>query len=184
MRLHFRCASISAWHAPQLALLTVALRLVHASVAVKRRVLTRRGLQSVAEGWAAGVVMRPEKLGTVTDVLDNASLFTAIAAPSRALRVVLAHREGPRAGEVEADLCIGIGGWGIKSGIPGHATIAKLNRLILIEEQLKTMDEAARAGGQPHLQTAHLRTWRQVYEAEDAAAAEYAEAAENAAQGP
>jgi len=138
----------------------------------------------VAEGWADGVVMRPEKLGTVTDVLDNATMFTALAPPARALRVVLAHRPGPRAGEVEADLAVGIGAWGIKSGMPGHATMGKLNRLILIEEQLAHMDKAARAGAEPQLQTAHLRKWEQVYATEAAAAQQYAEAAELAAQGP
>ena len=46
----------------------------------------------VAEGWAAGCVLRPDKLGSLTDVIDNSSLFTAIPPPHRALRVVLAHR--------------------------------------------------------------------------------------------
>ena len=147
-------------------------------------VVTHQGVQGVAEGWADGVVMRPEKLGTVTDVLDNATMFTALAPPARALRVVLAHRPGPRAGEVEADLAVGIGAWGIKSGMPGHATMGKLNRLILIEEQLAHMDKAARAGAEPQLQTAHLRKWEQVYATEAAAAQQYAEAAELAAQGP
>ena len=92
--------------------------------------------------------------------------------------------QGARAGEAEADVAVGIGAWALKSGPPSHATIGKLNRLILIEEQLAQMQEAAQVDGRVEEQVAHLVTWEQVYEAEEQALAAYAEEAENAAEGP
>ena len=47
----------------------------------------------MAEGWAAGAVVRTDRLGTLSKVMDNTTLLTAIPPPSRALRVVLDHRK-------------------------------------------------------------------------------------------
>ena len=140
----------------------------------------------VAEGWAAGAVLSAASLGTLSDVLDNATMFTAIRPPARALRVLLAHRAGERAGEADADVAVGIGAWGLKCGPPCAATVGKLNRLLWIEEQLETMLAAAK-GGQPEAlmaQTAHLQRWEQVYEEEDRLSAMYAAEAQEASMGP
>ena len=106
--------------------------------------------------------------------------------PARALRVLLAHRAGERAGEADADVAVGIGAWGLKCGPPCAATVGKLNRLLWIEEQLETMLAAAK-GGQPEAlaaQTAHLQRWEQVYEEEDRLSAMYAAEAQEASIGP
>ena len=94
----------------------------------------------VAEGWATGAVIRPEALGTLSEVISNALLLAGqggrvVSEESQAsrARIVLAHRTGERQGEAEADVAVGIGAWGIKSGPPSNATIAKLNRLICIQ---------------------------------------------------
>ena len=137
-----------------------------------------------AEGWAAGAVLRVERLGTLSDVVDSATIFTAIPPPSRALRVVLAHRPGARAGEADADMAVGIGAWAIKSGPPSHASIPKLNRLIWIEEDLARMDHAAELEGLIDAQTAHLVSWEKVYASEEQALSDYAEAVQAAEQGP
>jgi enolase len=113
----------------------------------------------VAEGWAAGAVMRPAVLGTLTELLDNATMFTTIK--PKALRLVLAHRAGERAGEAEADVAVGIGAWGIKCAAPSHATVRKLSRLICIEEELDKMKQAAEEGN-AEAQLAHLVSWQQV----------------------
>jgi hypothetical protein len=55
--------------------------------------MARHGEQGVAEGWAAGAVVRTERLGTLTGLIDNSTLFTAIPPPNRAQRVVLEHRQ-------------------------------------------------------------------------------------------
>lgn len=91
--------------------------------------------------------------------------------------------QGSRAGEAEADVAVGIGAWAIKCGAPSHATAAKLNRLIWIEEELQRMSEAAH-DGDADCQLAHLRAWSDVYAQEKDAMDRYAEESEAAADGP
>jgi len=115
----------------------------------------------VAEGWAMGAVLSPEKLGTLTDLIDYGTIFTLlksvapppVSSPSgsllivtrfrnfahrpRAQRLVLTSRKGAHAGEIDADVAVGMGCWGLRCCEPSHRSVDELNRLIEIDEHLR-----------------------------------------------
>uniref|UniRef100_A0A7S0HG12 phosphopyruvate hydratase n=2 Tax=Hanusia phi TaxID=3032 RepID=A0A7S0HG12_9CRYP len=89
----------------------------------------------VAEGWAMGAVLSPEKLGTLTDLIDYGTIFTLLK--PRAQRLVLTSRKGAHAGEIDADVAVGMGCWGLRCCEPSHRSVDELNRLIEIDEHLR-----------------------------------------------
>lgn len=127
----------------------------------------------VAEGWAAGAMLRPEKIGTLTNVTDAVSLFTALR--PAASRVIMHHRVGVEAGAVDADIAVGLGAWGLVCGAPGPLMAGKMNQLIKAEEEVAEMV----AGGK-----CELVTWAEVYERENSAMQHVADLASTAAKGP
>ena len=127
----------------------------------------------VAEGWAAGAMLRPEVLGTLTNVTDAVCLFTALQ--PEASRVILHHRAGLEAGGADADLAVGLGAWGIMCGSPGPLMTGKINRLIKVQEELQ---EAAAAG------LCEVVTWEDTYAREKEAMQQIADLAQTAAAGP
>jgi len=81
-----------------------------------------------------GLVLKPNQIGTVTETLE-----TAKYALENNWQVFAKHRSGETADTFIADLSVGLGtGW-IMAGAPNRGErVAKYNRLLRIEEELKT----------------------------------------------
>lgn len=81
----------------------------------------------------SGFILKPNQIGTVTESLKAASL-----AKSYGWKTIVSHRSGDTNDDFIADLSVGIGAEFIKSGAPAREErVAKYNRLLKIEEELK-----------------------------------------------
>jgi len=80
-----------------------------------------------------GVIIKPNQVGTITETIEAAKL-----AKSFGWKIIVSHRSGETLDDFIADLAVGIGADFIKSGAPfAKERIAKYNRLLKIEEELK-----------------------------------------------
>jgi len=81
-----------------------------------------------------GLILKPNQIGTVTETLE-----TAKHALENNWQVFVKHRSGETSDAFIADLSVGLGtGW-IMAGAPNRGErVAKYNRLLRIEEELKT----------------------------------------------
>jgi len=78
-------------------------------------------------------LIKLNQIGTVTECLDSINL-----AKANGWKIVVSHRSGETTDDFIADLAVGAGADGIKTGAPARGErLAKYNRLIRIEEQLK-----------------------------------------------
>ena len=88
-----------------------------------------------AEGKKAcnGLLLKVNQIGTVTEAMEAAKL-----AKSYDWKIMVSHRSGETTDDFIADLAVGIGADYIKSGAPARGErVAKYNRLLRIEEELK-----------------------------------------------
>jgi len=84
-----------------------------------------------------GLLLKPDQVGTVTEALRAAEL-----AKSYGWKIMVSHRSGDTPDSFISDFAVGIGADFIKSGAPARGErIAKYNRLLEIEEELKKIGE-------------------------------------------
>lgn len=98
--------------------------------------LTVTQLSRVAEASKQGAVnaciVKPNQVGTITEVLEVVSYMYA-----HGMRAVASHRSGETLDTFIADLAVGIGAWGIKAGAPVRPERSvKYERLVSIGQML------------------------------------------------
>lgn len=79
---------------------------------------------------ANAIIIKPNQVGTLTDVFETISL-----ARSEGLKTIASHRSGETEDEALAHIAVGFSTEFIKTGVVGGERIAKLNELIRIEEE-------------------------------------------------
>jgi len=80
-----------------------------------------------------GIILKPDQIGTVSEALQVAKL-----AKSFGWKIIVSHRSGDTCDDFIADFAVGIGADFIKAGAPSRGErVAKYNRLLRIEEELK-----------------------------------------------
>ena len=80
-----------------------------------------------------GTIIKPNQIGTVTETLEAIKL-----AKSFGWKIIVSHRSGDTCDDFIADLAVGTRADFIKSGAPARGErVAKYNRLLKIEEELK-----------------------------------------------
>jgi len=85
--------------------------------------------KGIAMGAANGILIKPNQIGTLTDMVD-----TVMLAKSRGYECVISHRSGETEDATIAHLAVGLGIKYIKTGTVGGERTAKHNELIRIEE--------------------------------------------------
>ena len=92
----------------------------------------KRLKEGMGKGAANAVLVKPNQVGTLTEVIDVTS-----TAYSKEYISVMSHRSGETEDTTIADLSVGLGTKFIKSGAPCRSErVAKYNRLIRIEASL------------------------------------------------
>lgn len=88
--------------------------------------------RGISEGAANAVLVKPNQIGTLSEVTEVTS-----AAAARDYLSIMSHRSGETEDTTIADLAVGLGTRFIKSGAPCRGErVAKYNRLIRIEASL------------------------------------------------
>ena len=89
--------------------------------------------ESVAKKACNGLILKPNQIGTVSETIAAANL-----AIQNGWKVFVKHRGGETCDDFIADLSVGLGtGW-LLAGAPARGErVAKYNRLLRIEEELK-----------------------------------------------
>ena len=91
-----------------------------------------RVLMGARERIANAVLIKPNQIGTVSEVIE-----TVTNAASLGYRSVMSHRSGETADSFISDLSVALGCGFIKTGAPARAErLAKYNRLLEIESEL------------------------------------------------
>lgn len=89
-----------------------------------------RGMSS---GCANAVLIKPNQIGTLTETID-----TVRQAQDGNYTVIISHRSGETLDTFIADLAVAVGASFLKTGAPARGErVAKYNRLLQIEEELK-----------------------------------------------
>jgi enolase len=92
----------------------------------------RRVEDAIKRGIANAVLLKPNQIGTVTEITE-----TARTAKLGGYRCMVSHRSGETTDNFIADLSVALGVGQIKSGAPARGErLAKYNRLIRIEREL------------------------------------------------
>jgi len=79
------------------------------------------------------IILKPNQIGTITEAIEAGRL-----AKSYGWKVMVSHRSGETDDDFISDLAVGIGADYIKAGAPARGErVAKYNRLLRIEEELK-----------------------------------------------
>jgi enolase len=92
----------------------------------------RRVADAQARGIANAVLLKPNQIGTVTEITE-----TARVARRGGYRCMVSHRSGETTDDFIADLAVALGTGQIKSGAPARGErLAKYNRLLRIEQEL------------------------------------------------
>jgi enolase len=80
-----------------------------------------------------GIIVKINQIGTVTEAIEAVKL-----AKSFGWKIMVSHRSGETTDDFISDFAVGIGADFIKSGAPARGErVAKYNRLLKIEEELK-----------------------------------------------
>ncbi len=89
----------------------------------------QRGIENHA---ANGLIVKVNQIGSITETLDTVNL-----AHANGYDTIVSHRSGETNDDFIADLAVGVGAWGIKTGAPARGErVAKYNRLLEIEDEL------------------------------------------------
>ncbi len=92
----------------------------------------KRVADAQARGIANAVLLKPNQIGTVTEIME-----TARVARRGGYRCMVSHRSGETTDDFIADLAVALGTGQIKSGAPARGErLAKYNRLLRIEQEL------------------------------------------------
>jgi enolase len=87
---------------------------------------------AIKEGIANAVLLKPNQIGTVTELLAAVAVARAAG-----YRMMVSHRSGETDDSFIADLAVAIGCGQIKAGAPARGErVAKYNRLLAIEHEL------------------------------------------------
>jgi enolase len=114
-------------------------QLVGDDVFVSDAARVRQGIQ---DGVANAVLLKPNQIGSVTEITE-----TARVAGAGGYRCMVSHRSGETQDDFIADLVVALGVGQIKSGAPARGErVAKYNQLLRIEQELG--DQARFAGRQ------------------------------------
>jgi enolase len=98
--------------------------------------------QGIQDGVANAVLLKPNQIGSVTEITE-----TARVAGAGGYRCMVSHRSGETQDDFIADLVVALGVGQIKSGAPARGErVAKYNQLLRIEQELG--DQARFAGRQ------------------------------------
>jgi enolase len=93
---------------------------------------TSRIKRAISERAATALLVKPNQIGTLSETLEAISL-----ARTARWGTVISHRSGETEDTTIADLAVATGAGQIKTGAPSRSErVAKLNRLLRIEEQL------------------------------------------------
>jgi len=93
---------------------------------------TSRIKRAISERAATALLVKPNQIGTLSETLEAISL-----ARTAGWGTVISHRSGETEDTTIADLAVATGAGQIKTGAPSRSErVAKLNRLLRIEEQL------------------------------------------------
>jgi len=93
---------------------------------------SKRLATAIEEKSLNGIILKPNQIGTISEVIAVASF-----AQKEGLKTIVSHRSGETMDDFIADLAVGIGADGFKSGAPLQAErLIKYNRLIEIEKKL------------------------------------------------
>ncbi len=88
---------------------------------------------AVQDKAANCLLLKVNQIGTVTEALHAAAI-----AQRAGWKIMVSHRSGETTDDFIADLAVGIGSGQLKSGAPARGErVAKYNRLLRIEEELK-----------------------------------------------
>ena len=88
--------------------------------------------QAIDGGWANALLVKPNQIGTLSQTLRAVQM-----AKQAGWRVILSHRSGETTDTSIADIAVGVGADGIKTGAPCRGErVAKYNRLLEIEDML------------------------------------------------
>ncbi len=94
----------------------------------------RRVEDAIKRGIANAVLLKPNQIGTVTEITN-----TARTAQLGGYHCMVSHRSGETTDDFIADLSVALGVGQIKSGAPARGErLAKYNRLVRIERELGT----------------------------------------------
>ena len=92
----------------------------------------QRITQAYQKGAVNAVIIKPNQIGSVTETIKAATL-----AQKYGWKVIVSHRSGETMDTFIADLAVGLGADGLKSGCPlQKERLVKYQRLIEIEEML------------------------------------------------
>lgn len=92
----------------------------------------RRVEAAIQRGIANAVLLKPNQIGTVTEITE-----TARTAQRAGYRCMVSHRSGETPDDFIADLAVALGAGQMKSGAPARGErLAKYNRLLRIEQEL------------------------------------------------
>jgi len=86
------------------------------------------------KGLCNAIVVKINQIGTVTEAIESVKLAKFFG-----WKIMVSHRSGETTDDFIADFAVGIGADFIKSGAPARGErVAKYNRLLKIEEELKS----------------------------------------------
>ncbi len=95
---------------------------------------TKRLKKGILRGAANSILVKVNQIGTLTESLEAIEMAKAAGYPA-----VISHRSGETEDTFIADLAVAVNSGQIKTGAPCRSErVAKYNRLLRIEEQLKT----------------------------------------------
>lgn len=94
---------------------------------------TQRLKRGINERIANAILIKPNQIGTLTETLDVIEM-----AHNNGYKTVISHRSGESEDTTIADLAVAVNSGQIKTGAPCRSDrVAKYNRLLLIENELK-----------------------------------------------
>lgn len=94
---------------------------------------TKRLEKGIREKCGNAILIKPNQIGTVSETIEAVKM-----AQRAGFRTILSHRSGETEDTTIADLAVAFGTGQIKTGAPSRGErVAKYNRLLRIEEQLK-----------------------------------------------
>ena len=94
---------------------------------------TKRLKKGIEKEVANAILIKVNQIGTLTEALDTVEM-----AQKAGYRTIVSHRSGETADTLIADLAVAVGAGQIKTGAPCRSDrVAKYNRLLAIEEELK-----------------------------------------------
>ncbi len=97
----------------------------------------KRFKKGISEGVANSILIKPNQIGTLTETLDTIEL-----AKKNGYTAVISHRSGETEDTTIADISVATNAGQIKTGAPCRTDrVAKYNRLLNIEEELKDCAE-------------------------------------------